>query len=135
MAAMTAIVPGTARTARTALESRAGTTPAVWATIGTAATAVWAATAAAIASTTLRALETGAGIAADAGGITREVFARSSGAADTGGASLTGKQDDILLDGAGFRANSSCVRFDRFWFGVFVFDVSGVFVYDVPGIT
>ena len=81
MAAVTAIVPGTARAAGTAFESRAARAPAVLTTIcaaiGTATTTVWAATAAAVASTTLRALETGAWIAADAGGITREIFARS----------------------------------------------------------
>lgn len=77
MAAVTAIVPGTARAAGTAFESRAARAAAVWAAIWTATTTVWAATAAAVASTTLRALETGAWIAADAGGITREIFARS----------------------------------------------------------
>jgi len=80
MAAVTAIVPGTARAAGTAFESRAARAAAVLTTIcaaiGTATTTVWTATAPAVPSTTLRALETGAWIAADAGGITREIFAR-----------------------------------------------------------
>jgi hypothetical protein len=95
MAAVTTIVPGTARTA---FEPWAARAPAVWTTIGTAATAVWAATAAAITSSTLGALETGARIAADTGGITRKVFARSGSAADARGASFAGKQDDVVFD-------------------------------------
>src|SRR5580692_8923251 len=79
--AMTTIVARTTGTAGTAFESRTARAAAVWTTVttavGTASTAVWAATAAAITASTLRALETGARIAAaNASGITREVFAR-----------------------------------------------------------
>jgi hypothetical protein len=90
----------------------------------------------------LRALETRAGIAADTGGITREIFARSSGAADARGARLTGKQDDIFFDDDGLRSDLACVRFDHFWLGVFVFGmlvlgmlVFSVFVHDMLWIT
>ena len=145
MAAVTAIMPGSTGAAGTAFESRATRAPAVRTTIataiGTAATAVWAATAAAITSTALRALETSAGIAADAGGIAREVFARSSGAADTRGAGFAGKQDDVVFDDGRSRGGFSCVRFDQFCFGVCVFGVLmlgmlvlGVFVHHVLGI-
>src|SRR5580692_482605 len=141
MAAMTAIMPGTAGTARTAFESRTARAPAVWTTIctaiGTATTAVWSTTAAAITPSALRTLKTGAGIAADAGGITREIFARSRGAADARGASLTGKQDDIFFDDDGFRSHLACVRFDCFRLGVFVFGmlVFSMFVHNMLGIT
>jgi hypothetical protein len=142
MAAVTAIMPGTAGTARAAFESRTGRTSAVWTTIGTTAAAVWASTTAAITPSSLRALETRAGIAADTGGITREIFARSSGAADARGARLTGKQDDIFFDDRGFRSDLAGVRFDYFWLSVFVFDmlvlsmlVFSVFVHEMLGIT
>jgi hypothetical protein len=141
VAAVTAIVPRTTGAAGTALESRAGRASAVWTTvwaaIGTAATAVRAATAAAIASTTLWALETGARIAADAGGITRKVFARSGGAADTGGASLTGKQNDIVFDPSRLSGDVAGMRFDHFLCGMFVFDLfmCGVFGHGMLGIT
>lgn len=147
MAAVTAIMPGTAGTARAAFESRTGRTSAtittaIWSAIGTAATGVWASTAAAIASAAHRPLETRPGIAADTGGITREIFARSSGAADARGTRLTGKQDDIFFDDDGFRSHLAGVRFDYFWLGVFVFDmlvlgmlVFGVFVHEMLGIT
>ena len=142
---MTAIVPRTTGAAGTAFESRAGRASAVWTTIwttiwaaiGTAATAVWPATAAAIASTTLWALETGARIAADTGGIARKVFARSGGAADTGGASLTRKQNDIVFDPGNLSGDLACMRFDDFRCGMFVFDrfMCGVFGHDMLGIT
>jgi hypothetical protein len=141
VAAVTAIVPRTTGAAGTAFESRAGRASAVWTTvwaaIGTAATAVWAATAAAIASTTLWALETGARIAADTGGIARKVFARSGGAADTGGASLTRKQNDIVFDPGNLSGDLACMRFDDFRCGMFVFDrfMCGVFGHDMLGIT
>ena len=137
---MTAIVPRTTRAAGTAFESRAGRTSAVWTTIwaaiGTATTAVWAATAAAITSPTLWALETGAGIAADAGGIARKIFARSGGAADSGGASLTGKQNDIVFDPRRLSGDLACMRFDHFRCGMFVFDkfMCGVFGHDMLGV-
>jgi len=137
---VTAIVPRTTGAAGTAFESRAGRASAVWTTIwaaiGTAATAVWAATAAAIASTTLWALETGPRIAADARGIARKVFARSGGAADTGGASLTGKQNDIVFDGGLWGAIAG-MRFDHFRCGMFVFYtfMCGVFGHGMLGIT
>jgi hypothetical protein len=146
MAAMTAIVARTTGTARTAFESRTAGAPAVWTTIwsaiGTATTTVWTTTAAAIASSALRTLKTGAGIAADTGGITREVFARSRSAANARGASLTGKQDHIFFDNDGFRSDLAGVRFDYFWLGVFLFGmlvfamlVLRVFVHRVFGIT
>jgi hypothetical protein len=146
MAAMTAIMPGTAGTARTAFESRTARAPAVWTTIctaiGTATTAVWSTTAAAITPSALRALKTGAGIAADTGGITREIFARSRSAADARGASLTRKQDDIFLDDGWSCGDLAGVRFDYFWLGVFLFGmlvfamlVLRVFVHRVLGIT
>jgi hypothetical protein len=141
VAAVTAIVPRTTGAAGTAFESRAGRASAVWTTIwaaiGTAATAVWAATAAAIASTTLWALETGARIAADAGGITRKFFARSGGAAHTGGASLTGKQHDVVFDPSRLSGDVPCMRFDHFRRGMFVFDMlmCAVFGHDMLGIT
>jgi hypothetical protein len=138
MAAVTAIVPGSTGAAGTAFESRAARTTAVRTTIaaaiGTAATAVWAATAAAITSTALWALETSAGIAADAGGITRKVFARSSGAADTRGTGFARKQDDVVFDDGRSRGGFSCVRFDQFCFGVCVFGVLMLGVHDVLGI-
>ena len=135
---MTAIVPWTARTAGTAFESRTGrTTTAITSAIRTSATAVWAATAAAIASAALWALETSAGIAADAGGITRKIFARSCGAADARCASLTGKQNDIIFDDRGFRGGFSSVRFNHFCFGVFVFGLLAfsVVMHGVLGMT
>jgi hypothetical protein len=141
VAAVTAIVPRTTGAAGTAFESRAGRASpvwsAIWAAIGTAATAVWAATAAAIASTTLWALETGARIAANASGITRKFFARSGGAADTGGASLTGKQNDIVFDPSRLSGDVACMRFDHFRRGMFVFDMlmCGVFGHDMLGVT
>jgi hypothetical protein len=147
MAAVTAVMPGTAGAARAAFESRTGRTSAtittaIWAAIGTTAAAVWAATTAAITPSSLRTLKTGAGIAADTGGITREIFARSSGAADARGARLTGKQDDIFFDDDGLRSDLAGVRFDYFWLGVFVFGmlvlgmlVFSVFVHDMLWIT
>jgi hypothetical protein len=144
VAAVTAIVPRTAGAARTAFEPRAGRATAIWtaigtpiwAAIGTAATALWAATAAAIASTTLWALETGARIAADTRGIARKVFANSGGAADTRGASLTGKQKDIVFDDSRLSGDFAGMRFDHFRLGVFVFDmfVCRVFGHDMLGI-
>jgi hypothetical protein len=141
VAAVTAIVPRTTGAAGTAFESRTGRASAVWTTIwaaiGTAATAVWAATAAAIASATLWALETGAGIAADAGGIARKFFAGSGGAADAGGASLTGKQNDIVFDPRRLSGHVVGMRFDHFRCGMFVFDMfmCGVFGHDMLGVT
>jgi hypothetical protein len=139
VAAVTAIVPRTTGAAGTAFESRAGRASAVWTTIwaaiGTAATAVWAATAAAIASTTLWALETGARIAADTGGIARKVFARSGGAADTGGASLTGKQNDIVFDPSRLSDQVACMLFDHFRCGIFDMFMCGVFGHDMLAIT
>lgn len=143
---MTSIMPGTTGTARTAFESRTGRTSAVWTTIwaaiGTATAAVWAAATAAIASSALRTLKAGAGIAADTGGITREIFARSSGTANARGARLTWKQDDIFFDDDGLRCDLACVSFDHFWLGVFVFGVFvlgmlvfSVLVHDMLGIT
>jgi hypothetical protein len=73
-------------------------TSAVKALAGTATIASSAATA--VASTTLRALETGARIAADAGGVSREIFARS--AADARSASFAGKKDNVIFDNGGF---------------------------------
>jgi hypothetical protein len=111
--AMTAIVPGTSGTAGTAFESRATWTATVRATIPTAvgasATAVWAATAAAIASTALRALKTGARIAANAGGIAREIFARSGGSADTLRARFAGEKNDVIFDDGRSRGGVACV--------------------------
>lgn len=143
MAAMTAIMPGPPGTARTAFESRAGrTTATITTAFGTAATAVWTTTTSAVTPSALRTLKTGAGIAADAGGITREIFAWSRGAADAQGASLTGKQDDIFFDDDGFRSDLACVRFDCFRLGVFVFGVLvlgmlvfSMFVHNMLGIT
>jgi hypothetical protein len=139
VAAVTAIVPRTTGAAGTAFESRAGRASAVWTTIwaaiGTAATAVWAATAAAIASTTLWALETGARIAADTGGIARKVFARSGGAADTGGASLTRKQNDIVFDPGNLSDQVACMLFDHFRCGIFDMFMCGVFGHDMLAIT
>src|SRR6185437_10744942 len=89
MATVTAVMPRAS--ARPAFESRAGRAPAVWTTVGTATTAVWAASTTTIASTTLWALETGTGITANAGGITRKILARSCRAADARGTSLTGQ--------------------------------------------
>ena len=142
---MTAIVPGTAGAAWTAFEPRAGRTSAiwtaiwaaVWAAIGTAATAVRAATAAAIASTTLWTLETGARIAADTSGIARKVFARSGSAADTRGARLSRKQNDIVFNHPRLGGDFACLRFDQFRSGVFVFDMfkGGVLRRDLFGIT
>jgi hypothetical protein len=123
MAAVTAIMPGTAGTAGTAFESWAARASAVRTTIGTATTAVWAATAAAITSAALWTLETGTRIAADAGGIPREIFARSSGAADARGSRFAGKQDDVVFDDGWSRGDFSCVRFDQFCFGMFMFGV------------
>jgi hypothetical protein len=101
--AMTAIMARTAGTAGTAFESwaartRAAITTAIWTAIGTAATAVGTATTAAIASTALRALESRARIAADTGGIAREIFARSGRAADARGARFAGEENDVVLD-------------------------------------
>jgi hypothetical protein len=142
MAAVTAIMPGSTGAAGTAFESRATRAPAVWTTIATAirtaTTAVWPATAAAITSSTLWALETRAGIAADTGRITREVFARSSGAADARGARFAGKQDDVVLDDGWSGSDFSCVRFDYSCVGVLdvlVLRVFRVFVRDMLRIT
>jgi hypothetical protein len=137
MAAMTAIMPWTAGAAGAAFESRAGRTAAA---IGATATAVWTATTAAITSATLGTLETRARIAADASGIARKIFARSRGSADTRGASLAGEQDDVVFDDGWSRGDFCCVRFDHFYFGMFVFCmfcvlVFSVFVHGVFGIT
>jgi hypothetical protein len=138
---VTTIVPRTAGAAGTAFKSRAGRASAVWTTIGTAigttAAAVWAATATAIASTTLWTLETGARVAADTGGIARKVFARSGGAADTGGASLPGKQNDIVFDHHWLCGDFAGMRFDQFRLGAFVLDrfKRGVFGHNMLGIT
>jgi hypothetical protein len=157
---VTTIVARATWAARTAFESWPAWTPAVWTTvratvgaaaIGTAATAVWTTTTAAITSTTaaaLWALETRARVTADTGRITREIFTGSRGAADSRGARLTGKQDDIFLDDGWSRGNFACMGFDYFRFGVFmggvfgvlvlgmfVFRVFSVFVHDVLGIT
>jgi hypothetical protein len=145
---MTAIVTRATRTAGTAFESwTARTRAAVTTAIGTAATAVWATTSAAITTTALRALESSAGIAADAGGIARKIFARSGSAADTRGASFAGEENDVVLDDGRSRRGFACVRFDDFGFGVlvlasfvlvvFVFRVLvfRVLVHDVFGIT
>jgi hypothetical protein len=134
VAAVTAIVPRTAGAAGTAFESRAGWASAVWTTIwaaiwaavGTAATAVWAASAAAIASTTLWTLKTGARIAADTGGIAGKVFARSGRAADTGGARLAGKQNGIVFCHRRFCGDFACMHFDHFRCGVFGHDLLGI---------
>jgi hypothetical protein len=146
--AVTTIVARTAGTAGTAFESWAGRTRAAITTaIGTAATAVGASTTAAITSTALRALETCARIAADAGGIAREIFARSGSAADARRARFAGEENDVVLDDGRARRGFGCVRFDDFGFGVlmvasfvlvvFVFRVFvfRVLVGDVFGIT
>ena len=97
-------------------------------------------------SAALGPLETRAGIAAaDTGGIAREIFARSRGAANARGARLTGKQNDIFLDDGWARGDFACVGFDHFCFGVFmfgvlvldmfVFRVFSMFVHDMLGIT
>jgi hypothetical protein len=117
------IVTRATGTAWTAFKSRTARTATA---IGTASTAVWPAATAAITSATLWALETGAGIAADAGGVAREVFARSGRAADARRASLAGKQDDVLFDDGGFCRDFAAVCFDHFGFNVFVL---GVFVF------
>jgi hypothetical protein len=122
--AVTTIVARTTGTAGTAFESRAAWPATIWTTIRAASTAVWAATAAAITSTTLRTLETCAGIsAADAGGIARKIFAGCGGSAYARGASLTGKQDDVIFDDGCTCRNFSRVGFDHFRFGMFVFGV------------
>jgi hypothetical protein len=125
--AMTTIVAWAAGTVGATFESRTGRTASTITTaIGAATTAVWTATAAAVSITaaTLRALETGARIAAaDACRIAREVFAWSGGSADARGASFTWEQDDVVFDDGRSCGNFSGVRFDHFCFGVFVFGV------------
>jgi hypothetical protein len=119
--AMTTIVARATGTAGTAFESWAGRTRAAITTaIGTAATAVGASAAAAIASTALRALESRARIAANAGGIAREIFARSGSAADARGAGFAGEENDVVLDDGMARRGFGCVRFDDFGFCVLV---------------
>jgi hypothetical protein len=135
---VTTIVARAAGTAGAAFESRAARAAAVWTTvwaaaIGTTATAVWTTTATAITSAVsaaLRPLETGAGIAAaDTGGIAREIFTRGWGAADSWGARLAGKQDNVFLDDGWTRGNFAGMGFDYFGFGVLMF---GVLVLAMP---
>jgi glycerol-3-phosphate dehydrogenase len=90
-------MPGAARAA--ALESRTWTSAA----IGASTTAVRTTAASTITSATLRPLEARARIAADAGGIAREVFARSAGTADARGASLSWQEDHVVLENRGLR--------------------------------
>jgi hypothetical protein len=78
-------------------------TSAVKALAGTATIASSAATPVAfttVASATLRALETGARIAADAGGVSREIFARSAAYARS--PSFAGKKDNVIFDHGSF---------------------------------
>jgi hypothetical protein len=113
--AMTTIMARATWTAGTAFESRAARAAAaiMASTIGTASTAVWPATAAAITSTTLRALETRAGITtADAGGVARKIFARCRGAADARGTSFAGKKNDVFFDDGGSGGGFCGLRFD-----------------------
>jgi hypothetical protein len=114
---MTAVVPRTAWTARTAIKSRTAWASAA---IGTSTTAIWTASAAAITSTTLRALETRAGIAADAGGIAREIFARSGRATHARSAGFAWEQDDVVFDDRGSSDCLASVSFDEFCFGLFM---------------
>jgi hypothetical protein len=112
---MTTIVARATGTARTAFESRtaAGTSATITTAIGTASTAVRAAAAAPVASTALRALETGARIAAaDSGGITRKVFARCGSATDARGPGFARKQDHVIFDGGRSRCDFSRMSFD-----------------------
>jgi hypothetical protein len=131
---VTTIVSGSARPA---FESRTGGASAVRAAIGTSASAVWAATAAAVTSSTHRPLETGAGIAANARGISRKFFARGSGAADARSTRLAGQQNDIVLNDGRLCGLFCGVRFDQFWFGMCVLNmlVLDMFVHDVLGFT
>lgn len=123
--AMTAVVAWTARAAGAAFESRTGRTAA---TIGTATTTIRTATATpiAISSATLRALETGAWIAADTSGITREIFARRGRAADTRRAGFAREKNDVVFDYCGFRYGLSRGGPHNLCFGVFEHDVFGV---------
>ncbi|MGH7748811.1 MAG: hypothetical protein ACREQ5_29220, partial [Candidatus Dormibacteria bacterium] len=122
--AMSAIMPGTTGTAWTAFESRA--TAGTSTMIGTTTTAVWTTAAATIASAALRALETSAGIAADASGITREIFARGGRSADARGASFAGKENDIVFDSRGWGDEIGGGGPDYFRFGVFLMEVGGI---------
>lgn len=123
MAAVTTIVTRATWAARTAFESRAGWTAAVWA-------AIWAtigpATTTTIAPAALRPLETSAWIAADARGIAGKIFARSGGPANTRGASLAGKQNDVVLENRGFRDRLANGSFDHFRFGMIGDNVLGI---------
>lgn len=123
MAAVTAIVPGTARASGTAFESRTGRTTAA---IGTATTAVWTTTAATITTAALWPLESGARVAADARGIARKIFARSGGPADTRGASFARKQNDIVLENRCFRDGFTDGCIDHLWCGMFGDTVLGI---------
>jgi len=122
---MTAIMTRATGTAGAAFESwaartRAAITSTIWTAIGTAATAIRATTTAAIASAALRALESRARIAADTGGIAREIFARGGSAADARRARFAGEKNDVVLDDGRARRGFACVRFDDFGFGVLV---------------
>jgi hypothetical protein len=121
MAAMAMVMARATGSAGTSFEARtAGAATAISAAIasavGTATTAVWTTSAAAItiASATLRALKTGAGIAAaDARGLAREVFARCGGSADTRRARFAGEEDDVVFDDGGSAYGGlACVSFD-----------------------
>ena len=105
-----------------AARTRAAITSTIWTAIGTASTAVGASTTAAIsiASAALRALETRARIAANAGGIAREIFARSGSAADARRARFAREKNDVVLDDGRSHRGFACVRFDDFGFGVLV---------------
>jgi hypothetical protein len=131
-ALMATIVPRSA--AGTAFETRSAAGRPT-AAIGTTATTVGTATAAirapaAIVAATIppataeRPLETRARIAADAGGITWEIFAWSGCTADARGASFTGKKNGVFFDDRrAFRdgfARRSC---DHFRFGVGVLGI------------
>ena len=106
-ALMSAIVPGTAGPAGTALEtlSRAAS-----AAVGPAASSIVAA--AITSATAIGALESRARISADAGGITWEVFTRRGRADAARRASFAGKKDDVRLHEAGLRGASTVAGLD-----------------------
>jgi hypothetical protein len=128
---MTAVMARTAAGAAIEARTTGRTATAIGAstTFWTTTAAVWAASTSTITPATAKgALETGTRIAADTGGVAREVFARSGRSANPRRTRFTGQQDDVVLDGLDFGGSVRKRCRDQFGFGVNFFDVVKLFV-------
>ena len=136
---ITTVLPGAAGAALETRSAAAGASAA----IGTSATAVGTSTAAIRASTTgiastvastaaERPLEARTRIAANAGGVAREIFTGRCWTANTWRPSFAGEENRVFFDGRrAFREGFAGGRRDRFLFDMFSLDV---FVLDVFGL-